>query len=1183
MCWCHHRYSQRCLAYYDARYNSCYRTYDDGNGNVTTQNQNVVITDVTAPVEDVATLSDVTGQCSITALSAVTATDNCAGTIAGTHNAILPITTQGTTIVTWTYDDGNGNTTTQTQNIVITDVTPPVADVATLTDVTDQCSVTVLTAATATDNCTGAITGTHNAALPIITQGTTIVTWTYDDGNGNTSTQTQNVVITDVTAPVADLGTLADITDQCSVATLTAATATDNCAGAITGTHNAVLPITAQGTTIVTWTYDDGNGNTSTQTQNVIITDITAPVADLGTLPDVTGQCSVTTLTAPSATDDCVGTITGTHNAVLPITTQGTTIVTWTYDDGNGNTSTQTQNVVVSDITAPVADLGALSDVTDACSVTSLTAPTATDNCTGSVTGTNAVTLPITTTTVVTWTYDDGNGNTSTQTQNVIITDVTAPVADLGALSDVTAACSVASLTTPTATDACSGSINGTNTETFPITATTVVTWTYTDGAGNTATQTQNVIISDATAPVIDNASLSDVVASCSVVTLTSPTATDNCDGTVTGTQSTTLPITTQGTTVITWTYTDGAGNSTTQTQNVVITDITAPVEDIATLVNITATCSVASLTAPTAIDDCDGTIVGTNGVTLPITTQGTTVVTWTYTDAVGNTTTQDQNVIINDVLAPVLDNVTLTDITASCSVASLVAPTATDDCVGSITGTQPASLPITGTTLITWSFVDGAGNTTIQTQNVIINDVTAPVADLGSLADLTDACAIISLTAPLATDDCLGAVSGTHTETLPINGSTVITWTYTDGNGNTTTQTQNVIISDATAPVPDNASLVDEIASCSVTTLTPPAATDACNGAILGTHTETLPITTTTIVTWTYTDGNGNSSTQTQNVIINDATAPIANVASLSDVTGECTIASLIAPTATDNCVGNVNGTHNASLPITTLGTTIITWTYTDASGNSTTQSQNVIIADVTVPIADIANLTDENATCEVTTLTVPTATDNCMGSIAGTNNATFPINSQGTTVVVWTYDDGNGNLTTQNQNVIITGGIDATTSVTGATITANNTSATSYQWIDCNAGNTPITNETNQSFTATANGDYAVIVTENGCVDTSACENINVVGTDKSVLFMGYEIYPNPNNGRFNVILSNFNNKTHSLVIKNMIGQVVYRKQLVNQNSFVDLKNIDRGIYFVNITNKETELPVRRIVLGK
>ena len=139
--------------------------------------------------------------------------------------------------------------------------------------------------------------------------------------------------------------------------TLTAPTATDNCSGTITGTTTTVLPITAQGTTVVTWTYEDNEGNITTQTQTVVVIDTTAPVADLATLTDVTAQCSVDALTAPTATDNCSGSITGTTTTSLPITAQGITVVTWTYEDANGNITNQSQNIVIEDTTDPVADL----------------------------------------------------------------------------------------------------------------------------------------------------------------------------------------------------------------------------------------------------------------------------------------------------------------------------------------------------------------------------------------------------------------------------------------------------------------------------------------------------------------------------------------------------------------------------------------------------------------------------------------------------------------------------------------------------------------------------------------------------------------------------------------------------------------------------------------------------------
>ena len=111
------------------------------------------------------------------------------------------------------------------------------------------------------------------------------------------------------------------------------------------------LPITQAGTTVVTWTYADAAGNESTQTQNVVIEDVSHPIPDQANLSDVEAECEVNELTPPTATDNCSGTISGTHDATLPLTNQGTTVVTWTYTDAAGNTSTQTQNVVINDLT----------------------------------------------------------------------------------------------------------------------------------------------------------------------------------------------------------------------------------------------------------------------------------------------------------------------------------------------------------------------------------------------------------------------------------------------------------------------------------------------------------------------------------------------------------------------------------------------------------------------------------------------------------------------------------------------------------------------------------------------------------------------------------------------------------------------------------------------------------------
>lgn len=958
-------------------------------------------------------------------------------------------------------------------------------------------------------------------------------------------TPSVTVLVQDLLAPVPNTPVLLDINGSCSVTSLTAPDATDDCSGVVIGAHNATLPIITSST--VTWSYDDGNGNISTQTQNVVINDVIAPVADIAVLTTLTDQCAISTLVAPTATDNCVGAISGTPDVTLPVTSS--TLITWTFDDGNGNTATQTQNIIIDDITAPVPDVNTLSSINAECSVSSLIAPTATDNCMGSIMATHNAILPITSSTIITWTYDDGNGNTNTQTQNVVINDVTAPIADLGVLPDLTEQCSITSLIPPTATDNCMGSIIGSHNETLPITSNASIIWTFDDGNGNISTQLQNVVLNDITAPIADLVTLTTLADNCAITSLSAPTATDNCDGTIIGTHNATLPIT--NTTTITWTFVDGNGNISTQDQSILINDVTAPVVDIATLADLTDECSISFLTAPTATDNCIGTLNGTHNATLPITSS--TIVTWTFDDGNGNTTTQTQNVIIDDITNPAPDLGTLPDLTEQCSINFLVPPTATDNCSGSIIGTHSESLPITTNTTIQWTFDDGNGNISTQTQNVVLNDFTAPVADIGSLSTLTDECSIASLIAPTATDNCNGSIIGTHNETLPITSSTTVTWTYDDGNGNISTQNQSIVIDDVTSPVADNVALVDLSDPCSISVLTAPTATDNCVGLITGTHNATLPITSSSTITWTYDDGNGNTSTQVQNVIINDLTPPVADIVTLTDVVSECEVNSLTAPTATDNCSGTINATHSETFPITS--STTVTWTYEDANGNTSTQIQNIIIDDNTAPVPDQAQLIEIESYCPVNSINAPFATDNCIGSISGTTSAIFPISS--TTTITWTFDDGNGNTSTQDQLVTINS-IDPSVTIVDITMTSNQGGAT-YQWVDCNNGNSPIVGATNSSFTPIVNGSYAVEITIGNCTEISSCTAITTVGINE-LKANHIKIYPNPTSSTLTIETESAIESVHIFSVN---GKFV---QSETSNKF-SVESLTTGVYLINV----------------
>ncbi|MDY0987700.1 HYR domain-containing protein, partial [Flavobacterium sp. CFBP9031] len=527
--------------------------------------------------------------------------------------------------------------------VKVSDTEKPVKP--TLADITGECSATA-TVPTTTDNCAGTVTGTTADPLTYNAQGTYTINWSFSDGNGNVETATQKVIIKDTQKPVKP--TLADITGECS-ATATAPTTTDNCKGTVTGTTTDPLTYNAQGTYTINWSFSDGNGNVETATQKVIIKDTQKPVKPV--LADITAECSVT-VTAPTTTDNCKGTVTGTTTDPLTYNAQGTYTINWSFSDGNGNVETAIQKVIVKDTQKPVKPT--LADITGECSATA-TAPTTTDNCKGTVTGTTTdpLTYNAQGTYTINWSFSDGNGNVETATQKVIIKDTQKPVKPT--LADITGKCS-ATATAPTTTDNCKGTVTGTTTDplTYNVQGTYTINWSFSDGNGNIETATQKVIIKDTQKPV--KPTLADITGECSA-TATAPTTTDNCAGTVTGTTTDPLTYNAQGTYTINWSFSDENGNVETATQKVIIKDTQKPSITCPLGVSVSAdanscTATGVALGAPTVSDNCSGTVTVTNDApsSFPI---GNTTVTWTATDAGGNTETCTQIVnVIGEITA---------------------------------------------------------------------------------------------------------------------------------------------------------------------------------------------------------------------------------------------------------------------------------------------------------------------------------------------------------------------------------------------------------------------------------------------------------------------------------------------------------------------------------------------------
>jgi len=142
----------------------------------------------------------------------------------------------------------------------------------------------------------------------------------------------------------------------------------------------------------------------------------------------------------------------------------------------------------------------------------------------------------------------------------------------------------------------------------------------------------------------------------------------------------------------------------------------------------------------------------------------------------------------------------------------------------------------------------------------------------------------------------------------------------------------------------------------------------------------------------------------------------------------------------------------------------------------------------------------------------------------------------------------------------------VDKSVTQTGATLTANKGGAT-YQWLDCNKAKSPISGKTSQSFTATINGSYAVVVTENTCKDTSVCYLVTGLGIANSSISKGIFVYPNPTNAKVQIFISQPLQNGVSKVL-NATGQAVFIKDNLYGNTFeIDLSNQANGIYFLEI----------------
>jgi len=962
----------------EAGSHTAYLNVTDVNGKSSTCEATVTVNDISSPAAVCNPLTvylDASGNYALSVADiddiSFGSADNCASVLVKT---VTPNTftcaDEGDNTVTLRVTDPQGNFDECNTTVTVVDNTPPIAicqDITIQLDATGNAPITPAQIDNGSNDACGILSlelditdfdCSNIGSNPL----TNTVTLTVTDNNGNTSTCTalvsvEDSVNPDVTCRVTGEQLVETDADECTYThsgTAWDADATDACVTIASLTYaltdatevadnpaNTSLDgvVFNKGITTVTWRAVDASGNFSTCsfTVNVEDNENPSPVCqNIAVQLDATGNVSITSAQVDNgSSDNC-----GVQSLALDITAfdcddLGDNTVTLTVTDLSGNTATCEATITVQDLIDPVAactpiTIGLNSGGTytlTAGDITTLSAGSS-DNCAI----VNRVVVPNTfdctnvgTPVNVTLTVTDAAGNSDDCSTTVTVEDNVNPEAicqDITIYLDATGNASI------TANDIDDGSNDACGIQSLVADKTA---FTCSDLGANTVQLT----VTD------NNSNVSTCNATVTVEDQRDPTFT-SCPGNQTPAGGTDLGE-------CTYTHNDDTWN---------------PVAD--------DNCSVSTLTytvsAPSTLTAPNTTLNG------QVFAKGETTVTWTATDASGNTETCEFTVMVNDDEDPVASCITGTftldrngDVTV---LPAQIDNGSTDNC--EITSYQISKDNITYSPSLTYNCLDIGGLDYIYLK---VFDAT------GASSYCVVSVTIQDNQAPTLDD---------LTERLVNTGSGVCTYTHSGSDWNPT----------------DNCDVSPTIyyGLSGATVLASNPANTTLNGQVFNQG--------TTTVTWTVADHATvpNTGTVVFDVVVTDNQDPTvscpSNVTKTIGTVGVYQIAvnaadGLNPPTHSDNCTvtslewlitgaGNATGTSTGTVSNPTtgvsnpldgyefyVGTSTITYTVYDAAGNSEDCSFDIIInsdpSDITISEANITTYEDQIQGAATFTVVLP------------------------------------------------------------------------------------------------------------------------------------------------------------------------------------------------------------------
>ncbi|MFT5819603.1 MAG: hypothetical protein ACI8ZM_000828 [Crocinitomix sp.] len=139
---------------------------------------------------------------------------------------------------------------------------------------------------------------------------------------------------------------------------------------------------------------------------------------------------------------------------------------------------------------------------------------------------------------------------------------------------------------------------------------------------------------------------------------------------------------------------------------------------------------------------------------------------------------------------------------------------------------------------------------------------------------------------------------------------------------------------------------------------------------------------------------------------------------------------------------------------------------------------------------------------------------------------------------------------------------------SIEGWIITAEDLVDATYSWVDCDDAYAPIIPiEDGITYTAIDNGNFAVIIEQDGCVDTSACITISDAEINENTFGANISIHPNPTKDIVHVLIDE---QWDELILEiiDITGKIVVRKTIYfTEDIIVDMSAYSSGEYILTI----------------